>query len=224
MFRHRSGVLGWITVLDALWCARSHSCSGVCRCAPQYLVLTDAHAWVSFLSSLQLCILVCAEGGKREEQRERELWLFLPCCPVHSTAEPRLMARSCSRFLQGHVVIKEGGVALNLHRVDLDYILGKNSLLWGSWDGGMNCPEKLWMSHPWNVQARLDGALSNLVQGVPAQDREARTRWSLRRLPVHTVLWFSKLWCSLRGYASPTEFFWRKDFQPHKTYCVRVKG
>lgn len=70
-----------------------------------------------------------AESGKREEQREKEPWLFLCCILLHSVAGSRLMARSCSSFLQGRVVIEEAGVALHLHRIGLDYILGKICLL-----------------------------------------------------------------------------------------------
>lgn len=40
-------------------------------------------------------------------------------------------------------------MALNWKRVDLDYILGRNSLLWEWGDTGTGCPVRLWMPLPW---------------------------------------------------------------------------
>lgn len=58
-------------------------------------------------------------------------------------------------LFQGPVMIGCRIIALNWKKVGLDcllgrdWILGRNSWVWGWWYSGTGCSEKLWMAHVW---------------------------------------------------------------------------
>lgn len=60
------------------------------------------------------------------------------------------------------------------------------------------CPDMLWMLYPWSVQGQAEQP--HLVSGTPAHDRGVGTKWSLRFLPIQTILWFYYVSLLLREF------------------------
>ena len=62
-----------------------------------------------------------------------------------------LISRRVTDFVHGQIVIEQQGMALNLKRGNLGYMLEWLGLrgLRGWWGSGTVCPERLWVLHPW---------------------------------------------------------------------------
>ena len=71
-----------------------------------------------------------------------------------------------------------------------------NVSLRGWWGTGTDCPEKLWMPHPWRCSrpGRMGPGhpelVPDLLVGNPANVRRTGTRWCLRSLPTQAILFF----------------------------------
>lgn len=99
-------------------------------------------------------------------------------------------------FLHSQIMIKQVGIVLNWRKGDLNWMSGGSFSLRGLWGSGTDCPERLWMPHPyrclrpvwmwsWATWFVLDIVFCNTACGSGVG-----TRWFLSSLPIHTVLLF----------------------------------
>lgn len=77
------------------------------------------------------------------------------------------------RHLPGPVAAEQGATVLNWKRLCLNWIQGRNFLLWGGWDTETGCPEKLWMCHYWKCSKSCWWSFgqADLVKDVAAHGR-----------------------------------------------------
>lgn len=90
-----------------------------------------------------------------------------------------------------------------LKEENFSYLSGQNSLLWGWWDSGTGCPEKLWVPQPGQCSRasfiRPWATCSSGKRPCQGQGRGDGTRWSLRPLPILNRLWLYTLCKMGRG-------------------------
>lgn len=157
----------------------------------------DVPMWASWnrsrggpLNWSKSCVLVsaghlCCEDKLRElglfSLEERRLWGHLIMAFL-----PELQGPSCKRGGGGLFTRECCDRTLIWRRKGLDYILQRNSSLWG-----LDCPENLWNSHPWKSSRPgwVGLWLTWCIGRFPAHVEEVGAMWSVRTVPTWTILW-----------------------------------